>query len=287
MHFTEAKGILLSQNFMNIYRGCTHGCIYCDVRSECYQFKHKFDDVEVKSNAPILLEQALRKKRKKCTIKTGYMSDSYMPYEKELCLTRQCLEKIHNYNFSVTIQTKSNLVLRDLDLLEAINKKNKSIVQMTITTYDEELCKYIEPNVCSTRERFEALKMLHGKDIPTVVWITPILPFINDTESNIMSLLKCCLEAGVKGIICGIGVTLRNGNREYFYKKLEEHFPGVQKKYEQKYGFTYDCKSDHEPALMKMVKDFCDDNKILLNDATAQYMFSHEPKDEVEQLSLF
>ncbi len=158
---------------------------------------------------------------------------------------------------------------------------------MTITTYDEELCKYIEPNVCSTRERFEALKMLHGKDIPTVVWITPILPFINDTESNIMSLLKCCLEAGVKGIICGIGVTLRNGNREYFYKKLEEHFPGVQKKYEQKYGFTYDCKSDHEPALMKMVKDFCDDNKILLNDATAQYMFSHEPKDEVEQLSLF
>ncbi len=147
MHFVQAKGILSQNNGMNIYRGCSHGCIYCDSRSKCYGFTHAFEDVEVKDNAPELLEQALRSKRHKCMIGTGAMCDPYLPAEKELQLTRRCLELIDRYEYGVTVLTKSNLVLRDLDLLQSINKKTKAVVQMTLTTYDEYLCRKLEPNV--------------------------------------------------------------------------------------------------------------------------------------------
>ena len=226
MHFVNAKGILSSKNSINIYRGCTHGCIYCDSRSICYQIKHDFEDIEVKQNAPELLEDALRRKRKKCIISTGSMCDPYMQCEEKLRLTRKCLEIIDKYGFGVTLITKSAYVLRDLDLFKSINKKSKAVVQMTLTTYNESLCKILEPNVSTTKERFETLKILHDNGIPTVVWLSPLLPFINDTEENLRGILSYCFEAGVIGIICfGIGVTLREGDREYFYKKLDEHFP--------------------------------------------------------------
>ena len=181
MHFTEAKSILSAQNGMNIYRGCTHGCIYCDARSTCYQMDHVFEDIEVKINAPELLEQALRKKRKKCMIGTGAMSDPYLHLEKELQLTRRCLELIDEYGFGLAIQTKSDMILRDLDLLKRINQKTKCVVQMTLTTYDEKLCRILEPHVCTTARRIEVLNILKEEGIPTIVWMTPILPFINDT----------------------------------------------------------------------------------------------------------
>ena len=157
MHFVQAKGILSQNNGMNIYRGCSPGCIYCASRSRCYGFTHAFEDIEVKKNAPELLEQALRSKRHKCMIGTGAMCDPYLPAEKKLQLTRKCLELIDRYEYGVTVLTKSNLVLRDLDLLQSINKKAKAVVQMTLTTYDEELCRKIEPHVSTTRERFEVL----------------------------------------------------------------------------------------------------------------------------------
>jgi DNA repair photolyase len=185
MHFVEAKGILSAENGMNIYRGCTHGCVYCDSRSTCYQMKHDFDDIEVKQNAPELLEDALRRKRKKCMIGTGSMCDPYMHCEEKLELTRKCLQIIDHYGFGATLITKSNRVLRDLDLIESINGKSKCVVQMTLTTYDEDLCKILEPHVCSTRERYETLKILRDNGIPTVVWLSPLLPFINDTENNL------------------------------------------------------------------------------------------------------
>ncbi|MDD7637793.1 MAG: radical SAM protein, partial [Clostridiales bacterium] len=158
MHFVNAKGILSAQNGMNIYRGCTHGCIYCDSRSKCYGFTHVFEDIEVKQNAPELLERALRSKRKKCMIGTGAMCDPYMHCEEELGLTRRCLELIDQYGYGLAIQTKSDRILRDLDLLKSINEKAKCVVQMTLTTYDEALCKIVEPNVCSTKERVKALQ---------------------------------------------------------------------------------------------------------------------------------
>lgn len=264
MHFVDAKGILSSGNGMNLYRGCSHGCIYCDSRSKCYQFTHDFEDIEVKRNAPELLEAALRRKRSLCMIGTGSMCDPYMPCEKTLGLTRRCTEIIERCGFGLTVITKSDLVLRDLDLFKSINKKAKCVVQMTLTTYDEKLCKIIEPNVCSTKKRFETLMTLRENGIPTVVWLTPLLPFINDTEENLRGILDYCVRAEVKGIICfGIGVTLREGDREYFYAALDRSFPGVREKYEKKYGLAYEIASDNNAPLMKIFNETCRKNGIM------------------------
>ncbi|MDE6054962.1 MAG: radical SAM protein, partial [Lachnospiraceae bacterium] len=200
MHFANAKGILSTKNGINLYRGCTHGCIYCDSRSICYGFTHDFEDIEVKQNAPELLEKALRSKRKKCMIGTGAMCDPYMHCEETLKLTRKCLEIIDFYEYGVAIQTKSDRILRDLDLLESINRKAKCVVQMTLTTYDENLCKILEPNVCTTKERVKALQIFRDHQIPTVVWLSPILPLINDTRENIEGILDYCIDAKVYGI---------------------------------------------------------------------------------------
>ncbi len=217
MHFVDAKGILSAKNGMNLYRGCTHGCIYCDSRSACYGFTHDFEDIEVKQNAPELLERALRSKRRKCMIGTGAMCDPYMHCEETLQLTRKCLEIIDRYEYGVAIQTKSDRILRDLDLLESIHRKAKCVVQMTLTTYDETLCKVLEPNVCTTRERVKALQIFREHQIPTVVWLSPILPFINDTRENIEGILDYCIDAKVYGIICfGMGMTLRDGAGQAF-----------------------------------------------------------------------
>ena len=179
MHFVEAKGLLTGKNGqygMNIYRGCSHGCIYCDSRSTCYQFTHPFEDIEVKINAPELLEKALKSKRKKCMIGTGSMSDPYMHCEEELRLTRKCLEVISQYEFGVSILTKSDRILQDIDLLDEINRKTKCVVQMTLTTFDDDLCKILEPNVCNTKRRIQVLEEMQKRGIPTMVWLCPILP---------------------------------------------------------------------------------------------------------------
>ena len=264
MHFVEAKGILSNLNGINIYRGCSHGCIYCDSRSKCYGFTHDFEDIEVKKNAVELLEMALKSKRKRCMIGTGAMCDPYIHIEEKLKLTRKCLELIDKYEYGVAIQTKSANILRDMDLLCSINRKSKAVVQMTLTTFDEELCKKIEPNVSTTRERFEALMKFKEAGIPSVVWLSPILPFINDTEDNIRGILDYCVKAKVKGIICfGMGLTLRDGNREYFYKKLNEHFPGIREKYVRQYGNNYEIPSPNSKELMEIFNKICSENGIM------------------------
>lgn len=287
MHFVDAKGILSSTNGMNIYRGCTHGCIYCDARSKCYQFTHEFEDIEVKQNAPQLLEQVLRSKRKKCMIGTGAMCDPYLHYEKELQLTRKCLEIIDRYEFGVAIQTKSDMILRDLDLLKSIHKKAKCVVQMTLTTYDENLCKMVEPNVCTTKRRFEVLEILRDEGIPTIVWLSPILPFINDTKENIEGILDYCIRAKVYGILCfGMGVTLREGDREYFYAALDKHFQGLHKRYHEKYGYAYEVTSDHHEELMDLLKTRCEENGIVCG-VKECFDYLHEFPEKYEQMSLF
>lgn len=289
MHFVDAKGILSSGNGMNIYRGCTHGCIYCDSRSKCYQFTHDFEDIEVKWNAPELLERALRSKRKKCMIGTGAMCDPYMHCEAELELTRKCLSLINDYGFGLAIQTKSDRILRDLDLLKAINSKTKCVVQMTMTTYDEALCKILEPNVCTTKRRYEVLQILRENGIPTVVWLSPFLPFINDTRENVEGLLNYCIEAGVRGVICfGIGLTLRQGNREYFYAALDRHFPGMRKKYHDKYGYAYEINSDNNAELMGLIHRECKKHNIMSDkECVFEYLHEFAEREEYEQLSLF
>lgn len=289
MHFVNAKSILSAENGMNIYRGCTHGCIYCDSRSRCYQMNHDFEDIEVKQNAPQLLEKALASKRKKCMIGTGAMCDPYMHCERQLGLTRQCLEVIQRYGFGLAVQTKSSDILRDLDLLQAINKKAKCVVQTTLTTFDEDLCRILEPNVSTTRERFEMLQVMAAAGIPTVVWLSPFLPWINDTEENLRGLLDCCVQAGVRGVICfGIGVTMRQGNREYFYQKLDQHFPGLRQRYHRRYGMDYVLTSDQSPGLMKLLRETCREHDILWEtDAVFDYLRRFPEKDDGTQLSLF
>jgi len=288
MHFREAKGILSAKGGMNISRGCTHGCIYCDSRSKCYRMDHDFEDVQIKSNAPPLLEDALRRKRKKSMIGTGAMSDPYIPLPENLAIIRACLEIIDRYGFGLAIQTKSDLILRDLDLLVSINKKAKCIVETTLTTFDEDLCKKIEPNVCTTRRRFEVLKIMRDKSIQTIVWLCPFLPFINDTEENLRGLLDYCIEAGVYGILnWGIGMTLREGNREYFYSKLDEHFPGLKNRYQKKYDLNYIISSDNNAPLMQLFFETCDRHKIVHgNDTLFEYMRTFEDRDNV-QMELF
>ena len=289
MHFTKVKGILSPKNGMNLYRGCTHGCIYCDSRSTCYQMNHKFEDIEVKENAIELLEDALKRKRKKCMIGMGSMTDPYIPEELKLKHTRKALEVASKYGFGITLITKSNRVLRDLDLLKEINQKTKCVVQMTLTTYDEELCKKIEPNVSTTKERFEALLTLRDAGISTVVWLTPLLPYINDTEENLLGILNYCKEAKVYGILCfGIGVTLRDGNREYFYAQLDKKFPNLKEQYIKEYGNSYIINSKNNTKLMKIFHEFCEKNKIEHNpDKIFNYLNEFEDKTAFEQLSFF
>jgi len=289
MHFVEAKGILSAKNGMNIYRGCTHGCIYCDSRSDCYQMNHAFEDIEVKQNCVELLEKALQSKRKKCMIGTGSMSDPYMHCEERLELMKQCLEVIERYGFGAAVMTKSSRILRDLPLLSRINQKTKVVVQTTFTTYDEELCKILEPNVCTTKKRYEMLLAMKEEGIPTVVWMDPILPFINDSKENLDGLLDYCIKADVKGIICfGIGVTLRNGNREYFYQKLDEHFPGLKRKYQETYGYAYELESPNGRVLYRRLQEVCKANNILCNPDEVFSYINEFPYDKgYEQLSLF
>lgn len=285
MHFVDAKGLLSAHNGMNIYRGCTHGCIYCDSRSCCYNFTHEFEDIEVKRNAPQLLEQALRAKRRPCMIGTGAMCDPYMHCEEELGLTRRCIELIERYGFGLSIQTKSDRILRDIDLLARINQKTKCVVQITMTTYDEDLCRIVEPNVSTTARRFEVLQAMHERGIPTIVWMTPILPWINDTRENVEGILDYCVRAHVYGIITfGMGMTLRDGDREYYYAALDRHFPGLSTRYRQTYGNAYELPSPHHETLMPIVYETCRRHGIR-SDTGGLFAWMHEFPEKFEQLS--
>ena len=289
MHYVKVKGILSAQNGMNLYRGCSHGCIYCDSRSRCYHMEHAFEDIEVKENALELLESALRHKRNRCMIGTGAMTDPYIPLEMNIGHMRKALELIADYGFGCTVHTKSDRILRDLDLLRRINGQSKCVVQMTLTTIDEALCRKLEPNVCTTRERFAVLKQMQNAGIPTVVWLSPILPFINDTEENISGILEMCREAGVYVVMCfAMGLTLREGNREYFYSQLDRLFPGLKEKYIREFGNQYIVNSPDNARLMAYFHEECSRSGIVHdNEQIFQYLSAFEDKQAGEQLTLW
>lgn len=289
MHFVQAKSLISSKNGMNLYRGCTHGCIYCDSRSKIYNMNHDFEDIEVKQNSLELLKKALKSKKEKCMIGTGSMTDPYVPLESKLEFVRNSLKLIYRYGFGFTCITKSDLILRDLDLLKKINEKAKTVVQVTLTTADEDLCRKIEPNVCTTKRRVEVLKKLNEANIPTVVWLTPFLPYINDTEENINELLDYCIETNVKGIICfNIGLTLRDGNRQYFYRKLDESFPGLKNRYIEKYGSSYVLESENNKELIDLFYKRTAENNILNKpDDVFSYLRDFPNKDKSRQSTLY
>lgn len=293
MHFKSYKTILSHKNGMNLYRGCSHGCIYCDSRSRCYHMDHDFEDIEVKENAAQILEQQLLRKRHKCMVRTGAMTDPYIPLEASLGYTRSCIALIDRLGFGLSIQTKSDLILRDLDLLSSIHQKAKCVVEITLTTLDDKLCSLIEPHVAVTSRRIEVLHRLATLNIPTIVWLSPLLPFINDTEANVRGLLEACVSARVHGIIWfGAGLTLREGNREYFFKQLDLHFPGLKDKYLKAFGNSYVCESPNTEALTQMVKAVCLKHGMLFGMAACfDYIHQFENKEqagaaEYKQLSL-
>lgn len=289
MHFKKYKKILSPSSGMNIYRGCSHGCIYCDSRSKCYNMDHDFEDILVKSDSYIMLDEELSSKRNKTMVGTGAMSDPYIPEEKELLHTRRCLEVIREHGYGLAIQTKSDLILRDLDVICQICEKTKAVVQITMTTFDENLCRIVEPNVCTTKRRYEVIKILSRHKIPVVVWFSPFLPYINDTHENLKGLLELCIEGGVRGIVYfGAGMTLRQGNREFFFKKLDEHFPGLKKKYIEEFGSRYSVMSKNNSELSRLFYDTCNKYSITANNEEIfRYIHKFEKKEEFTQLSLF
>lgn len=250
---------------------------------------HEFEDIEVKQNSLELLKKALKSKKEKCMIGTGSMTDPYVPLESKLEFVRNSLKLIYRYGFGFTCITKSDLILRDLDLLKKINEKAKTVVQITLTTADEDLCRIIEPNVCTTKRRVEVIKKLNKADIPTVVWLTPFLPYINDTEENINELLDYCIETNVKGIICfNIGLTLRDGNRQYFYRKLDESFPGLKNRYIEKYGSSYVLESENSKELMDLFyKRTAEKNILNKPDDVFSYLRDFPNKDKSRQSTLY
>ncbi|MDE6727068.1 MAG: radical SAM protein, partial [Oscillospiraceae bacterium] len=264
----------------------SHGCIYCDARSSCYQMDHAFEDIEVKENAPDLLEAALKNKRRRCMIGTGAMCDPYLHIERELEITRRCLEIIVKYGFGLSILTKSDMIMRDANLLENINSTAKTVVQMTLTTANEDLCRIVEPNVCTTARRAEVLCEMKKRGIPTVVWLSPLLPFINDTEDNVRGIVQMCAEAGVFGIVSfGMGLTLRSGDREYFYAQLDRFFPGLKQRYISTYGTAYEIPSPNAERLWSVFDEECERYGIV-SDQDRVFQFLRE-LPEPEQLSLF
>ena len=262
---------------MNIYRGCQHQCIYCDSRSHCYQIEN-FSDILIKENAIDLLREELSSKRKKQTIGTGSMNDPYMPIEEDWGLTRRALELIYRYQFPVHIITKSNMVVRDLDILRNISKVYAA-VSFTITSNDDELAKKIEPGAPLPSERFEAMKILSAAGIYTGIIISPVLPWITDSESNISELLQHAHQVGAKYALMWPGVTQRHGQREWFYDQLDKQFPELKEKYIDRFGNTYECDSPNADILNKAYYQIC--SKLRL----ATQMKFYKPVDP--QISLF
>jgi len=269
---------------MNIYKGCSHGCIYCDSRSECYRVEN-FDRVRAKENALALIERELKSKRKKGVVGTGAMSDPYNPFEKEYMLTRGALELINQFGFGVSIATKSELILRDIDVLKDISKHSPVLVKITVTTADDILCRKIEPNVSISSDRFNAIKKLSQEGIFAGVLLMPVLPFIEDTEDNISGIIEFAYQNGAKFIYPAFGVTLRQNQRDWYYKKLDQLFPTVKEKYIKNYGSSYECRSLKAKELWSLFQYKCNEYGILykMDDIISGYKDSYKNT----QLSLF
>lgn len=292
MEYVKAKSILAvaksnewfgSDYNMNLYRGCSHSCIYCDSRSERY-YINEFDKVKVKEDAINILRTELKKK-KSGVVSTGCMSDPYNPLEKSLKLTRSALEVLDECRFGVGVATKSNLVVRDIDVFERIKKHSPVDIKITITTIDDKVCKKIEPNVCVTSERLEAIKQLADRDIYTGVLYMPVLPYITDSIENMVEILRSAKACGASFVYPDFCVTLRGRQRYHYYNKLDELYPGIKNKYIKRYGDTYRCYPDNVEELKKTFVMECDRLGLLYK--LSDIVKLQKDKYGVEQLKLF
>lgn len=269
---------------MNIYKGCCHGCIYCDSRSSCYRIEH-FDQVRAKENALMIIRDDLRRKVKTGVVMSGSMSDPYNPFEKEMKLTRHALELIDAFGFGAAVATKSSLVTRDIDLFQSIREHSPVLLKVTITTADDGLSRILEPGAPISSERFEAVRRLSEAGLFTGILLMPVLPFITDQEENIRKITELARAAGAKYIYAAFGVTLRENQREYYFEQLRKFAPELVETYVRRYGTQYQCPS---PAAGKLYRVFASECRsaglhYTMNDIVMAYKRGYE----YEQLSLF
>ncbi len=269
---------------MNIYKGCCHGCIYCDSRSECYGVEN-FDEVRAKENALDTIERELRSKRRKGVVSTGAMSDPYNPFEKEHVLTRGALELIDRYGFGVAIATKSDLIVRDIDILKKIAEHSPVLIKLTVTAADDELCRKLEPRAPLSSARFKAIKKLSGAGLFAGVLLMPVLPFIEDTEENISAIVELAHQNGAKFIYPAFGVTLRQNQRDWFFNKLDGLFPSVREKYVSTFGNSYECRCPNHKELWELFGDECEKYGIIYE--MDEIIKAYKSGYESSQLSLF
>jgi len=283
MRYIDVKRIVQPNNNFNLYRGCTHGCIYCDSRSLCYEVGD-FENVAVKKDALKLMESELSRKRKKVVLTTGSMSDPYVHLEKELKITEGALKLIEKYGFGVSVLTKSAMILRDIEIYKRINRQFKAIVSLTLTTTDDLLASVIEPHVSLPSERLEVLRKFSDAGITIGVWMSPILPYLEDNEENIRAIVSKAKAAGVTYILCfGVGTTMREGSREYFYKNLDLHFPSLKEQYVKTYNNNYICPSPVAEKLYQIFTTMCDEFGIIYHEDEIFKLF----KSNKEQMRLF
>lgn len=289
MHYKEVKAILSPQNGLNVYRGCSFQCIYCDARSTCHRMDHEFGDIEVKAHAVDMLEYALKKKRTRSMIHVGSLSEPYLPIEEELQILRRCLNQIERFDFGLTLHTNSKLVLRDIDILDKINRKTKCIVVVRLCTYDETLAAKLEPNTSSSKDRFFVMQELKKRNIPVIVNVSPILPYLNDSVENMKGILSYCVEAGVYGILTDkMCPVLREGNKERFMEQLYKNFPQVYDRYEEELAGEKVLKSGNYAELTKLIQTTCEANGIQYDkEELLRYTREYKNKTIGTQLSLF
>jgi DNA repair photolyase len=286
MRYIQAKTLIQKSYNYNVYRGCTHGCIYCDSRSACYQIPGDFEDIIVKENAVVLARNELQKKRKKIMIQSGSMCDPYMPIEKELQLTRKVLEVVLEYGHGAGFLTKNDLALRDLDIYCKINQKAKAVACFTLTTVDDDIAKIIEPRASLPSKRLEALKRFSDAGIATGAWMTPLLPGITANKENVQSIVEACSQVGVSFmIVFEMGTTMREGSREFFYQKLDQHYPGLKERYQSYYKDAYECRAPNHHELWETFKETCTKHHIIYDVAKIKELYRIPEKNN--QLQLF
>ncbi len=271
---------------MNLYKGCCHGCIYCDSRSDCYQIE-RFDTVRAKENALTILEQELQNKSKTGVISTGSMSDPYNPQEAVHGLTRKALQLVDQYRFGIAIATKSSLLTRDIDILTKIKVHSPVLCKITITSAEDELSAKLEPKVCVSSERFQAVKALADAGIFTGILMMPLLPYLTDTQDNVLQIVHRAKDCGAAFLYPLFGLTLRNGQREYFYDKLTELFPERKLKdaYHSQFGMSYVCQSPRAKELYQIFTAEC--NRLGILYRMDDIIHAYRKEYEYHQYSLF
>lgn len=273
MDYIPAKHILLrskstawfgTDHTVNLYRGCCHGCLYCDSRSDCYR-NPDFDRVTAKSDALRILRDELARKVRPAFIAMGAMSDPYNPFEEELLLTRHALELIDAYDCGVSVDTKSDLIVRDIDLYQSIQAHSPVICKLTITTVDEDLAAKVEPRAPSPARRLAAIRSLAQAGLFCGVLLMPVLPFLEDRHEQVLAVVDRSADAGAKFIYSGFGVTMRQGQREYFLRELDRAFPGehLSRRYLARYGDRYRCPSPRARELWEVFAARCRERGLL------------------------